>query len=73
VPVAAVLARGSQLLGKSLAMTGEIIDARLAWQGCLASPWFRYKDEDVLTDRYKPPGAATVGSDKEVEMKNVSK
>lgn len=73
MPAEAVLARGSQLLEKSLAMTGEIIDARSVCQGCPASPWFRYKDEDVLTDTYKPPGAATVGSDKEVEMKYVSK
>lgn len=53
---------GSQILEKSLAMTGEIIDARSVWQGGPASMWFRYKDEDVAD--YKPPKAANL----EVEM-----
>ena len=34
---------GSQLLEKSLAMTGEIIEANSIWQGCPASSWFQYE------------------------------
>jgi len=44
---------GSQLLEKSLALTGEIIDARSVWQGGPATMWFSYKDEESAD--YKPP------------------
>ena len=57
-----VMERGSMLLEKSLAMTGEVIDSRSVWQGGPASSWFRYKDEDVMAT-YKPPA--------EVEMKDM--
>ena len=43
---------GSQLLEKSLAMTGEVIDRRSIWQGCPATLWFRYVDVDAT---YSPP------------------
>jgi len=64
-----VMETGSQLLEKSLAMTGEIIDARSVWQGGPATQWFRYKDEDLI-GTYKPPskGAST----RELEMGKVS-
>jgi acetyltransferase-like isoleucine patch superfamily enzyme len=32
---------GSQLLEKSLALTGEVLEAHTVWQGCPASPWYR--------------------------------
>jgi len=39
--------RGSQLLEKSLAMTGEVIDACSVWQGSPASLWFKYQDAGI--------------------------
>ena len=47
---------GSQLLEKSLAMTGEIIEAYSVWQGCPASWWFQYdkeKEEEVFLESSK--------------------
>ena len=47
---------GSQLLEKSLAMTGEIIEAYSVWQGCPASWWFQYgkeKEEEVFFESSK--------------------
>jgi len=38
---------GSQLLEKSLAMTGEIIEANTVWQGGPASLWFEYSKNSV--------------------------
>ena len=38
---AVVMEEGSQLLEKSLAMTGEVIEANSVWQGCPASWWFQ--------------------------------
>ena len=32
---------GSKLLEKSLAMTGEIVEANSVWQGCPAALWFQ--------------------------------
>ena len=49
-----VMETGSQLLEKSLAMTGEVVDSRSVWQGGPASQWFRYKDEAVV-GTYSPP------------------
>jgi carbonic anhydrase/acetyltransferase-like protein (isoleucine patch superfamily)/acyl carrier protein len=60
-----LMERGSQLLEKSLAMTGETIDSRSVWQGGPASMWFRLKDEDLAD--YKPPSAPFP----EVEIKRV--
>lgn len=44
--------RGSQLMERSLAMTGEVIEAYSVWQGCPASWWYqnRTDDEDVVVD-----------------------
>lgn len=61
---------GSMILEKSLAMTGEIIDARSVWQGGPASIWFRYADESVAN--YKPPSAIATKR-REIEMKSLSK
>jgi acetyltransferase-like isoleucine patch superfamily enzyme len=44
---------GSQLLEKSIAMTGEVIDGRSVWQGGPATLWFRYPD----MSSYVPPSA----------------
>jgi hypothetical protein len=38
--------RGSQLVEKSLAMTGEVIEAGSVWQGCPASWWYQNITED---------------------------
>ena len=38
---------GSQLLEKSLAMTGEVIEANSVWQGAPASYWFQYSTPSV--------------------------
>jgi len=62
-----VMETGSQLLEKSLAMTGEIIGARSVWQGGPASSWFRYKAEEVAD--YQPPSVTKTKT--EVEMKNM--
>jgi len=64
-----VMESGSQLLEKSLAMTGEIIDSRSVWQGGPATQWFRYKDQDLI-GTYKAPSKDT--STREVEMGKVS-
>lgn len=61
---------GSQLLEKSLAMTGEVIDSRSVWQGGPASMWFRYKDEDLVS--YLPPSGRKPPNDAEVEMKQLN-
>ena len=39
--------RGSQLLEKSLAMTGEVVEANSVWQGGPASWWFQYSRSNV--------------------------
>lgn len=39
--------RGSQLLEKSLALTGEIIESHSVWQGGPASWWFKYSDKSI--------------------------
>lgn len=44
---------GSQLLEKSIAMTGEVIDGRSVWQGGPATLWFRYPD----VSSYVPPSS----------------
>jgi hypothetical protein len=41
---------GSQLLEKSLALTGEIIEANSVWQGGPASWWFQYDMEKVVEE-----------------------
>jgi carbonic anhydrase/acetyltransferase-like protein (isoleucine patch superfamily)/acyl carrier protein len=56
---------GSMILEKSLAMTGEIIDARTVWQGGPATMWFSYPDPDVA--EYKPPSSPL----KETEMQTI--
>jgi len=38
---------GSQLLEKSLVMTGEVIEANSVWQGGPASWWFQYSKSSV--------------------------
>jgi len=38
---------GSQLLEKSLAMTGEVLEANSVWQGGPASWWFQYSKKSV--------------------------
>jgi len=38
---------GSQLLEKSLAMTGEVIEANSVWQGGPAAWWFQYSNNSV--------------------------
>lgn len=38
---------GSQLLEKSLAMTGEVIEANSVWQGGPASWWFQYSQRSL--------------------------
>lgn len=55
---------GSQLLEKSIAMTGEVLDKRSVWQGGPATMWFRY-GEKVWNDEagnvrfgYTPPSSA---------------
>lgn len=40
---------GSQLLEKSVAMTGEVIESRSVWQGVPASLWFNYSEESVTS------------------------
>ena len=40
---------GSQLLEKSVAMTGEVIESRSVWQGVPASLWFSYSEESVTS------------------------
>jgi len=37
-----IMESGSQLLEKSVAMTGEIVEADSVWVGCPASWWFQY-------------------------------
>jgi acyl-CoA synthetase (AMP-forming)/AMP-acid ligase II/acetyltransferase-like isoleucine patch superfamily enzyme/acyl carrier protein len=56
-----VVEEGAQLLEKSLAMTGEVIEARSVWQGCAASWWFQYsaKDDDSESDKDDAPIIAT--------------
>lgn len=47
---------GSQLLEKSLAMTGEVIEPYSVWQGGPASWWFQHdkdKDEEVYVETSK--------------------
>lgn len=48
-----VMEKGAQLLEKSLAMTGEVIESKSVWQGCAASWWFHYsaKDDETEGDR----------------------
>jgi acyl-CoA synthetase (AMP-forming)/AMP-acid ligase II/acetyltransferase-like isoleucine patch superfamily enzyme len=41
---------GSQLLEKSLALTGEIIESNSVWQGAPASSWFQHSKTSVPTD-----------------------
>ena len=36
-----IMETGSQLLEKSLALTGEVLEANTVWQGCPASRWFQ--------------------------------
>jgi acetyltransferase-like isoleucine patch superfamily enzyme len=43
---------GAQLLEKSIAMTGEVIDSRAVWQGSPATLWFRLPESDL---EYAPP------------------
>eukprot|EP00977_Amphora_coffeiformis_P011081 scaffold2655_cov179-Amphora_coffeaeformis.AAC.14 len=64
-----VMEQGSQLLEKSLAMTGEVIESRSVWQGGPASSWFHYKDQDLL-DTYKAPclPGEKESDKKEIEM-----
>lgn len=62
-----VMETGSQLLEKSLAMTGEVIDSRSVWQGGPASLWFRYKDADLVSS-YKPPKAPELDKEQEMRM-----
>jgi hypothetical protein len=38
---------GSQLLEKSLAMTGEVLEANSVWQGGPASWWFQYSKKSI--------------------------
>jgi acetyltransferase-like isoleucine patch superfamily enzyme/acyl carrier protein len=63
---------GSQLLEKSIAMTGEVLDKRSVWQGGPASMWFRYgnkESEGQASDfcfGYTPP-SSTFGT-KDIEM-----
>jgi acetyltransferase-like isoleucine patch superfamily enzyme len=45
VQQAVYMEEGSQLLEKSLAMTGEVIEAYSVWQGGPASWWFQYDKE----------------------------
>ena len=45
---ACYMEEGSQLLEKSLAMTGEIIEANSVWQGCPA--WFQYERQSDSKD-----------------------
>lgn len=39
---------GSQMLEKSVAMTGEIIESKSVWLGCPASPWFQLSDLSIV-------------------------
>jgi len=41
---------GAQLLEKSLAMTGEVMEAYSVWQGCPGSWWFQYKETSETDD-----------------------
>jgi len=41
---------GSQLLEKSVAMTGEVIEAASVWQGVPASCWFHYSEESMTSE-----------------------
>jgi acetyltransferase-like isoleucine patch superfamily enzyme len=43
---AVFMEEGSQLLEKSLAMTGEVIEANSVWQGSPASWWFQLEKDD---------------------------
>jgi carbonic anhydrase/acetyltransferase-like protein (isoleucine patch superfamily) len=65
---------GSQLLEKSIAMTGEVLDKGSVWQGCPATMWFRYSDcvENRAEVRfgYTPP--TNVGS-QDIEMGTIRK
>jgi hypothetical protein len=45
---AVYMEEGSQLLEKSLAMTGEIIEANSVWQGCPASWWLQLDSEQNI-------------------------
>ena len=40
---------GSQLLEKSVAMTGEIIESRSVWHGVPASCWFSYSEDSFTS------------------------
>jgi len=52
---------GSQLLEKSIAMTGEVLDRRSVWQGGPASMWFQYPEAPKLVRfGYQPPTASAV-------------
>jgi hypothetical protein len=57
----------AQLLEKSLAMTGEVIEAYSGWKDAQAAFWFQYdmdKEEQVYnkTSRLLPSGSSRVNS-----------
>ncbi|KAG7369620.1 AMP-binding enzyme [Nitzschia inconspicua] len=62
---------GSQLLEKSIAMTGEVLDKRSVWQGGPATMWFKYNEDAYgglagdIHSGYTPP--TNVGS-QDIEM-----
>jgi hypothetical protein len=63
---------GSQLLEKSIAMTGEVLDKRSVWQGGPATMWFRYGDQasngpgSDFRFGYRPPSSSL--SPRDIEM-----
>lgn len=65
----------SQLLEKSIAMTGECLDERSVWQGSPATMWFRYPENDPDSDfrfGYTPPkagdDASVASTTKDIEL-----
>jgi len=64
---AVYMEKGSQLLEKSLAMTGEVIEANSVWKGGPASYWFQYSQKSSLKKAI-PYAADTEESSSEEEI-----
>jgi hypothetical protein len=44
-----IMEEGSQILEKSVAMTGEVLESFSVWQGTPATEWFQYPKSDEST------------------------
>jgi len=60
---------GSMLLEKSIAMTGEVLDAHSIWQGGPATMWF--SSADSIPSSYTPPCSPAGSESSDIEMGSI--